>query len=201
MRSGTKSLVAGLFCAFALSACATAPAAPCRTRSACSTSSAPVSIVTLSIVGTNDLHGGVTARDGRGGLALLGGYVRNLRAARDKDGGAVVLLDGGDMFQGTMESNLSEGAPVVAAYNALGYTAAAVGNHEFDFGPVGPAGHASQPGRRSQRRAEGARRRGAVPVSRGEPDRSCTQCAGGLAERPADGDRERAAACASASSG
>ena len=45
---------------------------------------APVSAapLTVSIVGTNDLHGGVVARNGRGGLALLGGYVKNLRAAR-----------------------------------------------------------------------------------------------------------------------
>ena len=28
---------------------------------------------------------------------------------------------------------------MIAAYNALGYTAAAIGNHEFDFGPVGAA--------------------------------------------------------------
>jgi len=39
-----------------------------------------------------------------------------------------LLIDAGDMFQGTLESNLSEGASVVAAYNALGYTAAAIGN-------------------------------------------------------------------------
>ena len=79
------------------------------------------------------------ARNGRGGLALLGGYVKNLRAARARDGGAVLLIDAGDMFQGTLESNIGEGAAVVAAYNALGYTAAAIGNHEFDFGPVGKA--------------------------------------------------------------
>jgi 2',3'-cyclic-nucleotide 2'-phosphodiesterase (5'-nucleotidase family) len=96
-------------------------------------------LVTLSIVGTNDLHGGVLPRDDRGGLALLSGYLKNLRAARARDGGGVVLLDAGDMFQGTLESNLTEGASVIAAYNALGYAAAAVGNHEFDFGPVGPA--------------------------------------------------------------
>ena len=95
--------------------------------------------ITLSIVGTNDLHGGVLPRDGRGGLALLGGYLENLRASRARDGGAVLLIDSGDMFQGTLESNLTEGASVVAAYNALGYSAAAVGNHEFDFGPAGPA--------------------------------------------------------------
>src|SRR5258705_343438 len=42
------------------------------------------------------------------------------------------------MFQGTLESNLTEGAGVVRAYNTLGYAAAAIGNHEFDFGPAGP---------------------------------------------------------------
>jgi 5'-nucleotidase len=51
----------------------------------------------------------------------------------------VLLIDAGDMFQGTLESNLNEGASVIAAYNTLGYAAAAVGNHDFDFGPTGPA--------------------------------------------------------------
>ncbi len=58
----------------------------------------------------------------------------------------MALLDAGDMFQGTLESNLAEGAPVVRDYNALGYTAAAIGNHEFDFGPVGPAPAPVKPG-------------------------------------------------------
>jgi 2',3'-cyclic-nucleotide 2'-phosphodiesterase (5'-nucleotidase family) len=89
--------------------------------------------VTISVVGTSDLHGRI------GALPWLAGYLGNLRAARARDGGAVVLLDAGDMFQGTLESNLAEGAPVVAAYNLLGYAAAALGNHEFDFGPAGPA--------------------------------------------------------------
>ena len=97
----------------------------------------PPDVVTLSVVGTNDLHGGVLAREGRGGLALFAGYVANLRKARAADGGAVLLLDAGDMFQGTLESNLNEGAAVIRAYNAIGYDAAAIGNHDFDFGPVG----------------------------------------------------------------
>ena len=92
--------------------------------------------LTLSIVGTTDLHGRVFPTDGRGGLALLGGYLRNLRAARAADGGAVLLLDAGDTFQGGIESNLSEGALVVDAYNALGYDALAVGNHEFEYGAL-----------------------------------------------------------------
>lgn len=106
----------------------------------------PAAPATISIVGTNDLHGGFLPRDGRGGLALLAGYLRNLRAVRSAGGGAVLLVDGGDMFQGTLESNITEGATVIAAYNAIGYTAAAIGNHEFDFGPEGPAQIAAAPG-------------------------------------------------------
>jgi len=93
--------------------------------------------VTLSIVGTNDLHGALER------LPMFGGFVANLRAARAADGGGVVLVDGGDMFQGTLESNLSEGADIVKAYNFLGYAAVAIGNHEFDYGPVGPAATAA----------------------------------------------------------
>jgi 5'-nucleotidase len=93
-------------------------------------------VVTLSIVGTTDLHGYALERDGRGGLEILAGYVRNVRHARASDGGAVLLVDAGDTYQGGIESNLSEGAMVVDAYNAMGYTAAAIGNHEFDFGAV-----------------------------------------------------------------
>jgi 2',3'-cyclic-nucleotide 2'-phosphodiesterase (5'-nucleotidase family) len=94
--------------------------------------------VVISIIGTNDLHGHVDR------LPILAGYVDNLRAAREP--GAVLLLDAGDMWQGTLESNLGEGAVVVAAYNAMGYTAAVIGNHEFDYGPVGPAAVPTEPG-------------------------------------------------------
>jgi 2',3'-cyclic-nucleotide 2'-phosphodiesterase (5'-nucleotidase family) len=108
-------------------------------------SNAEAPSLVLSVVGTNDLHGGVLEANGRGGLALLDGYVHNLRAARDRDGGAVLLVDAGDLFQGTLESNLNEGAVVIAAYNAMGYDAAAIGNHEFDFGPKGPSASPQSP--------------------------------------------------------
>src|SRR6185436_11273827 len=49
--------------------------------------------VTISIVGTNDLHGAI------GRLPILAGYVANLRDARKADGGGVLLVDAGDMFQ------------------------------------------------------------------------------------------------------
>ena len=100
---------------------------------------APTTPAVISIVGTNDLHGQIRY------LPILAGYLANLRALRAADGG-VLLLDAGDMFQGTLASNLNEGAAVIAIYNALGYAAATIGNHEFDFGPIGPAAVVDKPG-------------------------------------------------------
>jgi len=94
-------------------------------------------LVVVSVVGTNDVHGELVRQSNRGGITTFSGYVSALRDARKNDG-AVLLVDAGDMWQGTLESNLFEGAPIVEAYNALGYAAAAIGNHEFDFGPAGP---------------------------------------------------------------
>ena len=143
-------------------------------------------LVTISIVGTNDLHGHIEA------LPRIGGYIANLRRARARDGGGVVLLDAGDMFQGTLESNMNEGAAVVRAYNVLKYDAAAIGNHEFDFGPAGPAHRAAGARRRSAWRAQGTRRRGAVPVPGRQPGRRGHRRAAGLAQCHAhDDDRGR----------
>jgi 2',3'-cyclic-nucleotide 2'-phosphodiesterase (5'-nucleotidase family) len=95
--------------------------------------------VPLTIIGTNDLHGRVER------VAALSGHLSIVRQQLEKQHGGVVLVDGGDMFQGTLESNLEEGAAVVAAYNHVGYNAVCVGNHEFDFGPVGPLVTAKTP--------------------------------------------------------
>jgi 5'-nucleotidase len=103
---------------------------------------APTSVITesdlavISVLGSNDVHGELIPQSNRGGITTFSGYVAAVRNARADDG-AVLLVDAGDMWQGTLESNLSEGAAVVEAYNAIGYTAAALGNHEFDFGPAG----------------------------------------------------------------
>ena len=85
--------------------------------------------LTIAIIGTSDLHGHIEM------LPYLAGNLANLKASGQVD--EVVLLDAGDMFQGTLESNLVEGKSVVEAYDQLGYAAVAVGNHEYDFGPAG----------------------------------------------------------------
>jgi 5'-nucleotidase len=94
--------------------------------------------IVISVINTNDVHGELLPSEGRGGLATISGYANALRAAHAENDDEVLLIDAGDMWQGTLESNLGEGAAMVQAYNAMGYAAAAIGNHEFDFGPVGP---------------------------------------------------------------
>jgi 5'-nucleotidase len=97
--------------------------------------------VRLTFVGTNDLHGWLEpherAGDGPavlGGIDIFAGYLNIMRAHRP---GGVVLLDAGDMFQGTLVANMTEGEAVIKAFNLLKYDAVAVGNHEFDYGPEG----------------------------------------------------------------
>jgi len=92
----------------------------------------------LRIIGTNDFHGALEPRADSagvrlGGAAYMAAAIR-AAAAECAPGCEVLLLDGGDMFQGTPASNTAYGKPVVELYNELGYAAAALGNHEFDWG-------------------------------------------------------------------
>ncbi|MFL5554070.1 MAG: 5'-nucleotidase C-terminal domain-containing protein, partial [Gemmatimonadaceae bacterium] len=92
----------------------------------------------LRIIATNDFHGALEPRPDangvrRGGAAYVAGAINRARtecAPRCE----TLLLDAGDLFQGTPASNLSYGRPVVDYYNRMGYAAAALGNHEFDWG-------------------------------------------------------------------
>jgi 2',3'-cyclic-nucleotide 2'-phosphodiesterase/3'-nucleotidase/5'-nucleotidase len=92
----------------------------------------------LRVIGINDFHGALVKRpDGnagnRGGAAELATAIKQARAECAPLCVSVVL-NGGDLFQGTPASNLSYGAPVSAVLNAIGVDAHALGNHEFDWG-------------------------------------------------------------------
>jgi 2',3'-cyclic-nucleotide 2'-phosphodiesterase (5'-nucleotidase family) len=95
---------------------------------------------TLRIIATNDFHGSFEPRPDsagvrRGGAAYVASVIARARAECARAAScASVLLDGGDMFQGTAPSNRTYGSTVVDLYNALGYAAAALGNHEWDWG-------------------------------------------------------------------
>jgi 2',3'-cyclic-nucleotide 2'-phosphodiesterase (5'-nucleotidase family) len=93
---------------------------------------------TLRVLAVNDFHGALVKRpDGnagnRGGAAEMATVLHE--AARECAPACVpILLHGGDLFQGTPASNLAYGRPVVEIFNALGFSAGALGNHEFDWG-------------------------------------------------------------------
>lgn len=92
----------------------------------------------LRIVSTNDFHGAFSPRADsagvrRGGAAYLASAIQRA-SAECAPSCLTLLLDGGDIFQGTPASNMTFGRSVVELFGALGYGAAALGNHEFDWG-------------------------------------------------------------------
>ncbi len=100
--------------------------------------------VTLLVAATTDVHGHLAGwdyyanrADTMRGLARAATVVDSLRVANP---GRVVLVDAGDMLQGTPLTYVAARResfavhPVVAAMNAMHYDAAAVGNHEFNYG-------------------------------------------------------------------
>ncbi|MBI1861108.1 MAG: 5'-nucleotidase C-terminal domain-containing protein [Deltaproteobacteria bacterium] len=96
----------------------------------------------IVILATNDIHGGLDEatfnNQPAGGMAIWASIVRATRQAVAKNpADGVLLLDGGDQFQGTLLSNFDEGLTAFKVLNAIGYDAAVPGNHAFDFGPVG----------------------------------------------------------------
>ena len=93
----------------------------------------------LRVIGTNDFHGALEPRTDsrgvrRGGAAHLATAIQRARAECVAPACETLLVDGGDQFQGTPASNLAFGRPVTRLFNDLGYAAAALGNHEFDWG-------------------------------------------------------------------
>ncbi|SDE86006.1 bifunctional metallophosphatase/5'-nucleotidase [Limimaricola pyoseonensis] len=67
-----------------------------------------------------------------GGIARL---VTSVQDARARAGDNVLLVDGGDQFQGTLFYTYYKGKMTAEFMNQLGYDAMTVGNHEFDDGP------------------------------------------------------------------
>ena len=98
----------------------------------------PAGVKFLRVIATNDFHGALEPRPDASGVRRGGAaYVATAldRARREcLPGCETILLDAGDLFQGTLASNLSYGRPVVEYYNRMGYAASALGNHEFDWG-------------------------------------------------------------------
>ncbi len=96
----------------------------------------------LTFLATNDVHGHIEANvapDGskKGGLEMLASIVGAFREKTSTDANrALFLVDGGDQFQGTLLSNINEGALLFKIFDQIGYDAVVPGNHDYDFGPI-----------------------------------------------------------------
>ncbi|MET7454391.1 5'-nucleotidase C-terminal domain-containing protein [Streptomyces sp. NPDC005574] len=115
----------------------------------------PAKRYSLTVMGTTDLHGHVfnwdyfkdaEYKDAAGnaqGLARISTLVNRIRAEKGREN--TLLVDAGDTIQGTpltyyyakVDPITAKGGPVhpmAQAMNAIGYDAAALGNHEFNYG-------------------------------------------------------------------
>jgi len=93
--------------------------------------------ITVTILHTNDTHAHLESFEPfkqplQGGVARRYTLIEQIRA----EGGNVILLDAGDVFQGTLYFNQYQGQADLYFMNAMGYDAMCVGNHEFDSGPA-----------------------------------------------------------------
>jgi len=97
----------------------------------------PSEEVRLTILHTNDVHSRLdpfpmdgSMNAGKGGVAARASIITKIRQQEEH----VLLLDAGDIFQGTPYFNLYKGEPEMKAMRMMGYDAGIMGNHDFDAG-------------------------------------------------------------------
>lgn len=81
-------------------------------------------IRTVDFYAINDFHGTVDR------ISSVGGYLKQQK----NNNANTVLLNSGDMFQGSMESNSNYGTLLNNCMKTIGFDAFTFGNHEFDWG-------------------------------------------------------------------
>ncbi|HEX7903366.1 MAG TPA: metallophosphatase [Chitinophagaceae bacterium] len=91
----------------------------------------------LTILHTNDVHSRLEPfpmdggrNQGLGGVAARAELIQQIRSEEEH----VLLLDAGDIFQGTPYFNFYKGEPEIKAMSAMQYDACTIGNHDFDAG-------------------------------------------------------------------
>lgn len=96
--------------------------------------------IRLTILHTNDVHSRLEPFEedgskwaGQGGIAARAALIAAIRKEEEH----VLLLDAGDIFQGTPYFNLYKGEPEMKALSMMRYDAVTMGNHDFDAGLEG----------------------------------------------------------------
>ena len=84
-------------------------------------------LVALDFYSINDLHGKLADGDSHIGVDELTTYWKQKQETEN-----VILLSAGDMWQGSAESNMTNGMILTDWMNELGFAAMTLGNHEYD---------------------------------------------------------------------
>lgn len=87
-------------------------------------------LVIVDFYTLNDIHGKLADADTHPGLDELSTYLENAKETDDH----AIFLSAGDMWQGSSESNLTQGLIMTDWMNEMGFAAMVMGNHEFDWG-------------------------------------------------------------------
>ena len=97
----------------------------------------------IPIVGTDDIHGNFFPKINNlnlgskivtyktGGLEYIAKYINILR--EEFGANRVLYFDGGDMYQGGIDSVLFNGEIILEYFNLIGLNGSTIGNHEYDY--------------------------------------------------------------------
>jgi len=108
----------------------------------------------LTVIETTDIHSHASGFDNFldytpldtsdhddviGGLSRIATVINQIRAQKAEENVPVVLVDDGDFFMGTTYDMATDYPVALMFFQAMGYTASNIGNHEYDWGPTGLA--------------------------------------------------------------
>ena len=110
------------------------------TPSALMASASHKEIIKLTVLHTNDMHSHIDPfplndpkYPGLGGIEKRAALINNIRSKEEN----ILLLDAGDVFQGTPYFNMYGGELEFKLMSKMGYDACTIGNHDFDNGLEG----------------------------------------------------------------
>ena len=83
----------------------------------------------IKMYGINDFHGAIIPNGYEGGIVKIGSFFKEKKAEQN-----TLLINSGDYWQGSVESNYNYGKLLTQIMNYIEFDCFTIGNHEFDWG-------------------------------------------------------------------